>query len=1051
MKQSKRLLALILTLALLSSLFSASVIPTAAVIENPYSDAAMALDKEYTYNGELGAIYTPEATTFKVWAPLASDVQINLYTTGSDDEEGAKKLETTPMEKLMDGDEWTGVWTYTKTGDIVNTYYTYSIANPDHIYDASGYITHETQDVYAKAVGVNGNRSMVVDLDSTDPEGWENDSHVFTDTQSDAIIWEVQVKDFSWNENSGVSEANRGKFLAFTETGTTLNNEGDLATCVDYLKELGITHVQINPFYDFATVDESGSPDQFNWGYDPKNYGVPEGSYSSNPYDGNVRIKECKQMIQALHNAGIGVIMDVVYNHTYSIDGSFNYSVPEYYYRLDSDGSYSQQSGCGNDTASERAMYRKYMRDMLRYWTEEYHLDGYRFDLMGVHDGETMNMIREDMDAIDSRIIMYGEGWDGITISDPVTCSGTKTFMCTQDNSALISERIGFFSDRIRDGIKGGVFEGTASQGFVNGSIAYGPNISSGIAANTYKDNGKLNARTPEQCVTYASCHDNMTLYDKLVAADHGASADYRARYSDVIRQNKLAAAIISSCQGIDFILAGEEMGRSKDGDENSYKSPASLNMIDWSLIQTNADLVSYYKGMFELRKAFSPFTASQTDSDDDSYRYYRSTSVNASVGTIGFTVENHTPGEWNKVAVIYNGKNTPAKFTLKNTVDTAINDETQWVIVANEDTAGVTALGENTGLTFNLPANAAIIAVEKSTFEQADIESDLKKVIVNNIYKTTGETISSYTLLGRAGTGYSLVPDPSVPIEYELSEVGSSEKGVYSDEDVTVNYYYKQFIPDSFTAEKGDVDGDGAITVIDATQIQRHLADIIHLDEDHLKCGDYDYSGSTNIIDATYLQRFLAGIPVNTCTVTTEYIGLRNDNVYSIAAASTVKVRLGSTYTTSPASVAYYKLDGMPDNATGIASGDVKVVYHYNYQEDIVKAHIKHDGNGDSTWDPYIWSWAYAGTEAVDSFASWPGQLLTEKDENGWYDVSFKIPGGLDYYFIINQGNNLPKTKDFGPISYDEYPEIWIVIDDANVGKTDDWVTCYNTNPDSI
>ena len=1047
MKQSKRLLSLFLTMALIVSLFSAAVIPAAAK-DNPYSEAAMALDAEYAYDGELGAIYTPEATTFKVWAPLATEVQINLYTTGSDSEEGARKLETTPMDKLMDGDEWTGVWTYTKSGDIVNTYYTYSIENPDHIYNATGNITHETQDVYAKAVGVNGNRSMVVDLDSTDPEGWENDSHVFTDKQSDAIIWEVQVKDFSWNENSGVSEQNRGKFLAFTETGTTLNGEGDLATCVDYLKELGVTHVQINPFYDFATVDESGSPDQFNWGYDPKNYGVPEGSYSSNPYDGNVRIKECKLMIQALHNAGIGVIMDVVYNHTYSVDGSFNYSVPEYYYRLDADGAYSQQSGCGNDTASERAMYRKYMRDMLTYWTEEYHLDGYRFDLMGVHDGETMNLIREDMDAIDSRIIMYGEGWGGNTVNDPVTCTGTETFMCIQANASEISERIGFFNDQIRDGVKAGVFAGAAAQGFVNGNMTYGKNISYGVAANTY-GHGTWTARTPEQCVTYASCHDNMTLYDKLVAADHGTSADYRARYSDVIRQNKLTAAIISSCQGIDFILAGEEMGRSKDGDENSYKSAATLNMIDWSLIKTNADLVSYYKGMFELRKAFSPFTASEKDVNDDTYRYVRTTSVTANAYTVGYTVENTTPGEWNKIAVIYNGKNEPVKFKLSNTVDTAINDDTQWVIVANEKSAGVTALGENTGLTFSLPANAAIIAVEKNSFEEANIQTDFSKVIVNNVYKPTGETISSYTLLGRPGSGYSLTADTSVGIEYEMSDVDSSEKGAFNDDDVVINYYYKQFVPDSFTAAKGDVDGDGTISVIDATTIQRYLAEIIQLDEAHIKCGDYDYSGSTNIIDATILQRFLAGIPVNTCTITTEYIGLRNDTERSIASASTTKVRLGEAYTTSPATVAYYKLDGTPSNASGIASSDDKVVYRYTYHEDVVNVHVKHDGNADDTWDPYLWSWAYAGSDPVNAFESWPGRLLTEQDENGWYDVSFKIPGGLDYYFIINQGSGMPQTKDIGPISYDEYPEIWIVIDDANVGKTDNWVTYYNANPD--
>ena len=410
MKKTRRIISLLLCVMLVVSMVSVAMVSTSAANANPYSVAAMALDAEYAYDGDLGALYTPDATTFKVWAPLATEVKLNRFATGSDDEDGAQDLGTVEMEKLMENERWTGVWTITISGDIVNTYYTYTITNPNHIYNSTGPKTVETQDPYSYAVGVNGNRSMVVDLSKTDPVDWDRDSHVFTDEQTDAIIWEVHVKDFSYAENSGVSAENRGKFLGFTETGTTLNNEGSISTGIDYLKSLGVTHVQINPMYDFATIDESGDPTQFNWGYDPKNYGVPEGSYSSNPYDGNVRINECKQMIKALHDAGIGVIMDVVYNHTYSVDSCFTACVPEYYYRMTATGGYSQQSGCGNDTASERAMYRKYMREMIKYWTEEYHIDGLRFDLMGVHDGETMNMIREDMDAIDPRIIMYGEG-----------------------------------------------------------------------------------------------------------------------------------------------------------------------------------------------------------------------------------------------------------------------------------------------------------------------------------------------------------------------------------------------------------------------------------------------------------------------------------------------------------------------------------------------------------------------------------------------------------------------------------------------------------------
>ncbi len=1045
MKHMKRLISVVLTFALVVTMFSVAVISTSAA-DNPYSDAAMALDKEYAYDGELGAIYSPEATTFKVWAPLATKAELNLYATGSDSEEGAEDLGTYEMTKEMKGEKWTGVWTYTVNGDIKNTYYTYTIVNPNHIYNSTATTEHETQDIYSYAVGVNGNRSMVVDLDSTDPAGWDKDQHVYVDSQADAIVWEVQVKDFSYNENSGVSAANRGKFLAFTETGTTLNNDGVISTGIDYLKDLGVTHVQINPFYDFATINEAGSDSQFNWGYDPKNYGVPEGSYSTNPYDGNVRINECKQMIQALHNAGIGVIMDVVYNHTYSVDGAFNYSVPEYYYRMAANGGYSQQSGCGNDTASERAMYRKYMREMLNYWTEEYHIDGYRFDLMGVHDGETMNMIREDMDQIDPRIIMYGEGWGGNTIFDPQTCSGTDTYMTIQANADKISPRIGFFNDQIRDGIKAGVFDGATAQGFVSGNKIYAKNISYGIQANTF-GHGTWTATTPEQCVTYASCHDNMTLYDKLVAINHGTSAVYRQRYADCIAQNKMTAGIISSCQGIDFILAGEEMGRSKDGDENSYKSAATLNMIDWELLKTNADLVSYYKGMFELRKAFSPFTAALPDSMDDSYAYYRSTSVTQSLTTIGFTVENNTPGEWSKVAVIYNGDPKAVKFTLKNDKD--INADTEWVIVANDKSAGVTSLGENKGLTFDVPATCVLIAVEKSSFEKAAIKSDLSKLIVNNVYKPTGEIISSNTLLGKPGNGYSLVPDSSVPIKYDLANIDGNATGVFAEDDTVVNYEYVDYVPSSFLPENGDIDDDGYVTIMDATKVQRYVAELDILDEEHIKRGDYDYSGDTNILDATKLQRFLAELPVNVCKIVTTYMGNTDGKVKSIAPSSTQEVRLGDPYTTELLSIAYYKLDGeLPENASGIATGDIKVTYNYVYAVNSPIVHVKHSDS--ETWAPCLWAWAYEGTTPINAYDAWPGLLLDNPDDDGWYTTTFAIPGGLDYYFILSK-NGTPQTADIGPIVYDDYPEIWIVIDDAKIGSADgQWVKYYNYNPDT-
>ncbi len=1049
MKKTNRAISLFLVLALVVTMFSAAVVSTSAAT-NAYSTAAMALDSEYAYDGELGALYSPEATTFKVWAPLATDVKLNRFATGSDGEDGAENLGTVPMEKLMDGDKWTGVWTVTVDGDIVNTYYTYSITNPDHIVNSRKTVTHETQDVYSYAVGVNGNRSMVVDLDTTDPAGWDEDAHVFTDTQSKAIVWEVHVKDFSYNPNSGVSEANRGKFLAFTETGTTLNNEGSIATGIDYLKQLGVTHVQINPMYDFATIDESGSDTQFNWGYDPKNYGVPEGSYSSNPYDGNVRINEAKAMIQALHDAGIGVIMDVVYNHTHSVDSCFNYSVPEYYYRMKADGTYSVQSGCGNDTASERAMYRKYMRDMLTYWTNEYHFDGYRFDLMGIHDGETMNLIREDMDAIDPRIILYGEGWSGDTVYDPVTCAGTKTFMATQANAPQVSDRVGFFNDAIRNGVKGAEFGGI-QPGFIMGTKSSSVALTANIAGSSWGAVG------PDQIVSYTSCHDNYTLYDKMVYIEKGQNADYRVRYDDLIAENKLAASIISTSQGLDFILAGEEMGRTKDGDENSYASAATLNMIDWSLLQTNADLVSYYRGLFELRKAFSPFTSNVPKAQAEDYKYYFDSPLTTGVNTIAYTVENNTPGEWSKIAVIYNGSKSLSPYSFRRAEDKSIDAKTEWVIVANDKQAGLRKLGEVKGLTFMVPACSAIIAVEKSTYEACALESSFTDLTVNCVYDKTGELFSSSVQSGKPGEGYSVSPDSTIPLDYEVVSVDGDASGVYGDEDKTVTFHFDDFIPDPFKVPNGDVNDDGEVSIVDATVLQRFLAEMIKLDAEHEARGDYDVNGETEIRDVTVLQRWLLDMIPAVCTVTTRHLEI-DETGAKVAIKdvpdTTERVRYGDSYVTAPLKLSFYEYDSSSGVTDGIATRNITVEYYYNYSVKSPVIHVKH--NGSATWAPYLWAWAYDSSgKAINSYSSWPGYKIPAADADGWYTTTFNIPGGLDYYFIISN-NGSPQTIDYGKvdgknvgISYFEYPEIWVVIDDAKATSSGDWCTYYNYNPD--
>ena len=398
-----------------------------------YSEMS-ALDSQKYTGDDLGANYTKEATTFKVWAPTASDVKLKRYKTGSDSEAGAGLIETKNMTKGTQG-----IWSVTVSGDLANTYYTYVVT-------ANG-ATHETVDIYARTTGVNGMRGMVIDLDSTDPVGWESDKRVNCDNQTDAVIWEAHVRDFSSSSDSGMK--NKGKYLAFTETGTTVNSDGVHPTGIDYLADLGVTHVHLLPVYDYASVDETKlDTDQFNWGYDPMNYNTPEGSYSTDPYNGSVRVKEFKQMVQALHKKNIGVVMDVVYNHTYAGGSNkndwFDFTVPGYYYRQDSTGKYSNASGCGNETASDRAMYQKYMIDSLKYWATEYHLDGFRFDLMGIHDVDTMNKIRQELDKIDPDILIYGEPWTAAATPCPKATA-------VQSNMKLVSEEIAAFNDKVRD------------------------------------------------------------------------------------------------------------------------------------------------------------------------------------------------------------------------------------------------------------------------------------------------------------------------------------------------------------------------------------------------------------------------------------------------------------------------------------------------------------------------------------------------------------------------------------------------------------------------
>lgn len=665
------------------------------------------LDK-FRYDGDdLGVVYTSQNTTFKLWAPTAEKVKLNLYATGSDSEENAEKLGSADMNYNPKN----GIWSITVIGDLKDIYYTYSVKNLSS--------ESEVVDIYAKAVGVNGNRGMVVDLGTTNPDGWENDKRVLPENQTQAIVWEVQIKDFSNQVESGISEKHRGKYLAFTESGTTLKGS-ELPTGIDYLKKLGITHVQLNPFYDFGSVDERNqSGDEYNWGYDPKNYNVPEGSYSTNPYDGNIRIKEVKQMIQSLHNAGIGVIMDVVYNHTYTgYDSFFNLTVPNYYYRSDDEGNRLDYSGCGNDTASERAMYSKFMVDSVSYWATEYHIDGFRFDLMGLHDVETMGKIREKLNTIDKRIIMYGEAWNLGTVDN--------IELAVQKNIPDI-EGVAAFNDGMRDAIKGDNFE-AVGKGFVQGEFD-SDSIKSGFIAAT--DDW---ADSPVDTVTYISCHDNMTFYDKLVASILGTKdiTLYRKRNEQLVEMNKLGATLSLTSQGMAFMLAGEEMARSKDGDHNSYVSSPSLNQIDWENIEKFGDLVAYYNGLINLRKSYEPFMDSTNKTIENMTMF-----ENTKTKVIGFMIENVlNNNQWNKVVCLFNSD-------IENDIEVQLEGENipeDWVVVVDKESAGIKKLSEIKGTKVIVPKTSALVLVDKESFDKANIKVDTEfsdLVIKNFLAKT--------------------------------------------------------------------------------------------------------------------------------------------------------------------------------------------------------------------------------------------------------------------------------------------------------------------------
>ncbi|MGG9970753.1 type I pullulanase [Ferruginibacter sp. SUN002] len=599
-----------------------------------FSNAQMKKEIYPTYKGkDLGLIYSPQQSKFKIWAPTATKAVLKLYQQPLD----GVATKTIELKKSTNG-----TWVTSLSGNHLGEYYTFCVEH-------NGKWLDEVPDPYAKAVGTNGKRAMIVDLKKTNPTGWATDRSPVLKNPVDAVIYELHVRDASIAANSGIQL--KGRFLGLTETGT--KNANGLSTGLDHMVELGVTHIHLLPSFDFYSKEDVAVDKQdYNWGYNPQNYNVPEGMYATNAADGNVRIKEFKQLVQAFHKKGLSVVMDVVYNHTGATETSnFNQLVPDYYYRHNTNGKFSDATGCGNEMASEAPMMRKFMIESLEYWTKEYHIDGFRFDLMGVHDIETMNQISAALHKINPGILLYGEGWTAGASPLPDSIRAIKK------NVSLLN-KIAVFSDDIRDGIKGSWYD-HKEKGFVSNNTKKEEDVRFGVAASCAHPGinyNKVNyikapyAKSPASTISYAECHDNHALWDKLAITSPDATEAERKE------MHKLALSIVLTSQGISFLHAGTEFLRSKKGVENSYNSPDSINEIDWSLKTKNKDVFDYVQQLIKMRKAHPAFRMQTTKQLKENLSFLSSNAT----GVIGFQLNGSKVGDkWKQIQVWYNGTNT--------------------------------------------------------------------------------------------------------------------------------------------------------------------------------------------------------------------------------------------------------------------------------------------------------------------------------------------------------------------------------------------------------
>ena len=646
--------------------------------------SCQSVKKEYTSfesypvrDGELTEMdYSPVETKFSLWSPVAEEVKVLLYESGHE----GSAYETYPMKMEKDG-----TWKVTVKEDLHGKFYTFNVK-------VDGKWLGDTPGIMAKAVGVNGKRAAILDLDTTDPEGWENDVRPALKNFADIVVYEMHHRDFSLDSVSGI--ANKGKFLALTEEGTK-SSLGE-KTGIDHLVELGVNHVHILPSYDYASVDETQlDKAQYNWGYDPVNYNVPDGSYSTDPYNPSVRIKEFKQMVQALHKAGIRVVLDVVYNHTFNTENSnFELTVPGYFYRFTQDGKLADGSGCGNETASDRAMMRKYMIQSVLHWVNEYHIDGFRFDLMGIHDIETMNEIRAALNEIDPSIFVYGEGW-------AASAPQMKEEELAMKANVHKMPGIAAFSDEMRDGLRG-TWSNDKEGAFLIGKPGHEMSIKYGLVGciphpqvinDSVNYSKKAWAEQPTQMISYVSCHDDMCLADRLKAT---LPAD--ATEAERIALHKMAETFVFTSQGVPFIFAGDEVMRDKKGVHNSYNSPDHINTIDWKQKTTYREVFDYIKDLIALRKTHPAFRMG----DADMVRKHMEFLPVQGSNVIAFILKDHANGDaWNNIIVAFNSRKEPAKVSVP---------QGNYTIVCKDGKITPRGMGKVSGTEMTVPAQSAMI-----------------------------------------------------------------------------------------------------------------------------------------------------------------------------------------------------------------------------------------------------------------------------------------------------------------------------------------------------